>query len=430
VACATRQDKTTGQITMEMLKTFKPAMPPAIRLLLCLGLLAGLWSQPSPARAGLWCRGDLHSHSTYSDGDSSPAAVVAEAESMGLDFFALTDHDGSLGGVPSNWSDPGYASDELVLLYGMEWTTALGHANVWAATPFDYAPLWQAHRNRDPAAAALAMHEQGGLFSINHPAEYVICPWSYPTTVEADCIEIWNALYSLPGMNRMAAHTFWDNLLQEGRRITAVGGSDTHHLKKWLSLFYDLAMPTTWVWAEERSAEAILAGMKNGHVTISYASDAPRLELTADADGDGQFEIMMGDAAPENPDAVLRMKLSVAEPDNQTTQAGGTAQELGPAAVKSLREGGSRFTNAVGKNKNTGTKPAVDYLACVYKNGILYRAWLMRGVRWLLFSAPAQAGDYFRAELMGLPQMPLPLRLLYGYTIAVTNPVYVDPPAQ
>ena len=415
---------------MKMLKTFNPAMPPAIRLLLCVALLAGLWSQPFPARAGLWRRGDLHAHSTYSDGDSSPGALVAQAESMGLDFFALTDHDGSLGGVPSNWSDPGYVSDELVLLYGMEWTTVSGHANVWAAAPFDYAPLWQAHRKHDPAAAALAMHQQAGLFSINHPEEYVICPWSYPTTVDADCIEVWNGMFILPSMNRIAVNWFWDSVLLKGQRIPGVGGSDTHYLTEWPSLFYDIGNPTTWVWAQERSAEAILAGIKNGHVTISYASDAPRLELTADADADGQFEIMMGDAAPETPGAELSMKLFVAAPDNETLRAGGTAQELGPAAIKALREGGSSFTNAVKKNKNTDGRRTANYLACVYKNGILYKAWLMSGAESVTFSAPAQAGDYFRAELMGQPLMPLPLRLLYGYMIAVTNPVYVDPPAQ
>ncbi len=134
-------------------------------------------------------------------------------------------------------------------------------------------------------------------------------------------------MYSLPGMNRMAAHTFWDNLLLQGRRITAVGGSDTHHLKKWMSRIYDMAMPTTWVWAQERTAEAILAGIKGGQVTISYASDAPRLELAADADDDGEFETMMGDAAPESTE--LSMRLSVAAA-GATTLSAAAAQELKP----------------------------------------------------------------------------------------------------
>lgn len=399
-----------------------------MQALLCIALPGCLCSMPCPAGAAQWLRGDLHAHSTYSDGDSPPADVVAEAERLGLDFFALTDHDGSMAGLPVHWSDPGYVSDDVVLLYGMEWTTALGHANVWAAAPFDYEPLWAAHKSRDAAAAAMAAHDAGALFSINHPQEFVICPWRYPTIFEADCAEIWNAMYSLPGMNRMAAHTFWDNLLLQGRRITAVGGSDTHHLKKWMSLLYDMAMPTTWVWAQERSGEAILSAIKDGHVTISYASDAPRLELAADADDDGGFETMMGDACPENQDADMSMKLSVIAADKEIRAAAGAARELGPDELKTLLASGVPVKNT--SNKNTGTKLSDRYLACVYKNGRLYKAWRMNGEGSVAFRAPAREGDYFRAELFGLPQMPLPLRLLYGYMIAVTNPVYVGTGAQ
>jgi hypothetical protein len=414
-----------GKMIMQLVKTSGRAKFFLMQALLSIALLVCLCSMPCPAHAGQWLRGDLHSHSTYSDGDSLPADIVAEAERLGLDFFALTDHDGSMSGEPLHWSDPGYVSDELVLLYGMEWTTALGHANVWAGAPFDYAPLWAAHKSRDAAAAALAAHDGGALFSINHPQEFVVCPWSYPVPPEADCVEIWNALYSLPGMNRMAAHRFWDDLLQQGRRITAVGGSDTHHLKKWMSRIYDMAMPTTWVWAQERTAEAILAGIKGGQVTISYASDALRLELAADADGDGGFETMMGDAAPESTE--LSLRLSVTAPGNETPAAC-AARELGPCEFSTLAASGMSFQNAA--NINTAAQLSERYLACFYKNGKLYRAWRMKGSGSVKFSAPAREGDYFRAELFGLPRMPLPLRLLYGYMIAVTNPVYVDPAAQ
>jgi len=410
---------------MAKLKAFRPGMPLPIPALLCAGLLFILSGLPCPARAGLWCRGDLHAHSTYSGGDSSPGALVAEAEALGLDFFALTDHDGSLGGVPTHWSDPGYVSDKVVLLYGMEWTTDSGHANVWAAAPFDYAPLWEAHRSHDPAAAASAMHDQGGLFSINHPERILVCPWQYPATVEADSIEVWNGMYILPSVNRTAMHSFWDNLLRQGRRIPGVGGSDTHYLTEWPSLFYGIGNPTTWVWAEERSAGAILAGIKKGHVSISYSTDAPRLELAADADADGRYETMMGEVAPAEPGAELSMKLSVAAPDNATPDVRGAAKELGPEAIQAPAGGGSRFARINKKSGMADTQGLPLYLACVYKNGAICKAWLVSGTASLPFSAPAKAGDYFRAELMGLPTVPRMITALYGCMIAVTNPVYV-----
>lgn len=37
-------------------------------------------------------RGDLHAHTTYSDGRSEPAAMVAAAEHLGYEYIALTDH--------------------------------------------------------------------------------------------------------------------------------------------------------------------------------------------------------------------------------------------------------------------------------------------------------------------------------------------------
>ena len=54
-------------------------------------------------REGAWYRGDLHTHSIYSDGDSTVAEVIANAESLGFDFFALTDHDTSMNGIPIHW---------------------------------------------------------------------------------------------------------------------------------------------------------------------------------------------------------------------------------------------------------------------------------------------------------------------------------------
>lgn len=41
---------------------------------------------------------DLHTHSRFSDGSTSPEDLVAEAASAGLDVFALTDHD-TLAGI-------------------------------------------------------------------------------------------------------------------------------------------------------------------------------------------------------------------------------------------------------------------------------------------------------------------------------------------
>lgn len=41
-------------------------------------------------------RGDLHNHTTWSDGNASPRAVVRTAENLGYEYIAITDHSGGL----------------------------------------------------------------------------------------------------------------------------------------------------------------------------------------------------------------------------------------------------------------------------------------------------------------------------------------------
>ncbi|HET7342932.1 MAG TPA: PHP domain-containing protein [Methylomirabilota bacterium] len=66
-------------------------------------------------------RGNLHAHTTFSDGVRSPSALVAEYEALGYDFLAITDHEDH-----DNWVEPAYqrALDrlrpELLLFRGIE----------------------------------------------------------------------------------------------------------------------------------------------------------------------------------------------------------------------------------------------------------------------------------------------------------------------
>ena len=66
-------------------------------------------------------RGNLHAHTTFSDGVRSPEALVAEYETRGYDFLAITDHDDH-----DNWVEPGYQQalarlqPNLVLFRGIE----------------------------------------------------------------------------------------------------------------------------------------------------------------------------------------------------------------------------------------------------------------------------------------------------------------------
>ena len=67
---------------------------------------------------------DLHTHSTYSDGLLSPAALIAEAAARGVRFLALTDHD-TVAGV----AEAREAGDRsgVEIIPGVELSAALAH---------------------------------------------------------------------------------------------------------------------------------------------------------------------------------------------------------------------------------------------------------------------------------------------------------------
>jgi hypothetical protein len=371
---------------------------------------------------GTWYKGDLHAHSEYSDGDSPIAAVIKSAEDRRLDFFTVTDHDTSLRGNPAHWDDPSYHSQKLILLYGIEWTTPLGHANVWSSAPFSYADLWAANRARDGVAAAAAAHRQGALFSINHPASLFTSSWHYPVSPETDSVEVWNTMYRFPSGNRRAGHFFWDDLLKSGRRIPCVGGSDTHQLVRWQSKLFGHGNPTTWIYAPERTGEALLDGIRAGHVSISYAPDAPRLDFTADIDEDGTDDVMMGDNIVDTDREVSFIIRSGSNEQNNTA----ISFELGTVLIEILARGQLSMEEilgaaAIGDDSNMQSLHGV----CVYKSGDLFKAWIVMGdEQSFTFKDRPIAGDWYRVEFIGKPDATLVQHLLYGRILALTNPIY------
>ena len=383
------------------------------------------------AQAGHWYKGDLHAHSLHSDGDSSVETVIKNAESLGFDFFALTDHDGSMNGRPTHWYDPAYTSETVTLLYGVEWTTGAGHANVWAAEPFDYAPLWTANQNADAQSAIAAAHAQNALFSVNHPAAYLCCPWEYPYHDGIDSLEIWNSMYRIPNFNPWAAGQIWDALLMTGRMLPCVGGSDTHQYENWQSMLFGLGNPTTWAYAEDNTPQAILNAIKAGRTSISYAPNAPRVDFTADKDNDGDFETIVGDnLSGTGKDVVFKIRIVAPADGDGTPAAESTLLSLDTGITNALSGGelplDSLLREIAGNNSQLEPDGGIR-IAAVIKNGSIYRAWILRGQSpEVTFTDTTRDLDYYRVELYGNPgEDGLVEQLLYGRVLALSGPIYV-----
>jgi len=65
-----------------------------------------------------WLRGNLHAHTTYSDGVKTPQELLVEYEALGYDFLAITDHEDLIGS--SYWRALPRLRTRLLLFHGVE----------------------------------------------------------------------------------------------------------------------------------------------------------------------------------------------------------------------------------------------------------------------------------------------------------------------
>lgn len=210
-----------------------------------------------------WLFGDLHMHSDASDGQHDIPTLCRMAKSKGLDFISITNHNN----YAENLHLP--KTPDLTLIPGVEWTHYKGHINFFgAAVPFsgfianDEAEM---HRVVDTARGA------GSVISVNHP-KCSLCPCLWEDDTFFDMMEIWNGPMRKDNLN---AIRYWLQLLAQGRRIPAVGGSDFHRDRHPVRM----ANPVTAVYSPDRSADAILAAAAAGHSYITRGMNSPRLSL-------------------------------------------------------------------------------------------------------------------------------------------------------
>ncbi|MBU1879535.1 MAG: CehA/McbA family metallohydrolase, partial [Chloroflexi bacterium] len=240
--------------------------------------------EPATARPQpRWYAGDLHLHSIHSDGENTIPELAAAAQARGLDFLALTDHN-TVSHVP-HLAAAGLA--DVLIIPGEEITTYYGHANVWGLD------RWLDFRLQTPADAAALIaevHRRGGLISINHPKDEGP-NWDWKAVRGFDCVEVWQSLWWVSNYQALA---WWDELLRQGERVAAVGGSDIHRVRTPERIYpHELGNPTTWVWADSHTQEAILEGIRRGHVFVNADPAGVMVTFTART-GDGR-EFMMGD---------------------------------------------------------------------------------------------------------------------------------------
>ena len=269
-------------------------------------------AQPAPASrpAPRWYKGNTHTHTINTDGDSPADEVVRWYRQQKYHFVVVTDHDmvtpvdalNSIYGAPSTVSGarrPDVPSNPFLVIAGEEVTDKF--------SPREQAG--EAVKGRDltskelhltavnlrkpvvPQAGASvtevlqrdvdAIRAAGGFPIVNHPNFL----WAFGAAElqalkNAKAFELWNGhtqTHNLGGAGHPGTEQIWDQVLSAGTLLYGVAADDSH-------MFRTLGVPSAisipgraWVMvrAPELTAEAIVSAMEKGDF---YASTGVELD--------------------------------------------------------------------------------------------------------------------------------------------------------
>jgi hypothetical protein len=236
---------------------------------------------------GRFYRGNLHTHSSHSDGGMPLDAVCRAYRQQGYDFLAVTDHFRPQYGYPIVDTRP-YRTDAFTTLIGAELhAPALENGQPWhmlgIGLPFDFAPPSDTETGPELAQRAV---DAGAFLVLAHPEWYGASVDDLESMTSAHAVETYNEVCGRLN-DRASSWTLYDRLLSDGRKLLAVGGDDAHFrhvMTKPDAPPLDVIATGIgedapagfgcWVWVRspELSPEALLAALKEGDF---YTSQGP-----------------------------------------------------------------------------------------------------------------------------------------------------------
>jgi predicted metal-dependent phosphoesterase TrpH len=221
-------------------------------------------------KPGQFWKGNLHTHSTISDGKMSPEEVSTLYREAGYHFFSLTDHFMERYGWQIADTHP-FRTDDFTTIIGAELHTGQTEmGSIWhilaVGLPLDFAP--PRAEESGPEIARRAM-DAGAYVAIAHPNWYVLTEADALSLGDVDAIEIINGV-ACDYNDRADSWHFADILLGRGYRYSACATDDFHAHPN----YSDFGRGWVHVRSESCEPEALLTALKAGHY---YSSTGPQI---------------------------------------------------------------------------------------------------------------------------------------------------------
>jgi hypothetical protein len=214
--------------------------------------------------------GNLHMHTTTSDGHGTQDEVADAAIKAGLDFIVVTDHNV----LPTELAGYYYRGYERILrligqeVHDVERVPERSHLLVYGTNE-------DLSRYADqPQVLIGEIRKRGGLSFLAHPIDCGVPQYDQPELSWDDWdvegytgIEIWNFMTSFKCLLRTRAHAAyyglfpsrirrgpeiglverWDRMLEAGNRVVAIGNADAHALPVRLGPLRRIIFPYEWL---------------------------------------------------------------------------------------------------------------------------------------------------------------------------------------
>lgn len=209
---------------------------------------------------------NLHMHTRYSDGSGTHKDIARAAIKAGVDAVIVTDHNVLVPDMEGYYKEN---NKRVLMLIGQEvhdqdrapqknHLLALGAARDLSVFADD--PQLLINQVRDSGGLAFIAHPNDPAAPAFHEADISWVDWSVQNYTG---IELWNALSELKTVIPTKLHAAflacfpqfiahgpipatmakWDELLSEGRRVVAIGGSDAHALHLSIGPFSRVIFP-------------------------------------------------------------------------------------------------------------------------------------------------------------------------------------------
>ena len=218
---------------------------------------------------GQWFKANLHCHTTTSDGDCSLAERVEQYRGQGYAILAVTDHfeTNDVGGL---------STDDFLVISGIELHPVCPDrgdnyhlVGLHVPVGFECPVATEANKSIE------MVRQAGGEVMVAHP---YWCGHNINHLLNLNgfiAVEVFNSTCAFNGKGCSSVQ--WDDLLDAGRVIPAVGVDDVHSTER-----RDIFRGWTMIRARELTVDAVMAAMRSG---CYYSSCGPVIEDFRVVDG-------------------------------------------------------------------------------------------------------------------------------------------------